>query len=80
LCIRARYLNDNERTLEKHRIKNSISAQIFSKGNFTLNAKETLELTFKEGTISGTNAFSIYAKQKIKKTNISASVNIKYTF
>lgn len=74
------YLNDNERTLEKHRIKNSISTQIFSKGNFTLNAKETLELTFKEGTISGTNAFSIYAKQKIKKTNISASVNIKYTF
>lgn len=74
------YLNDNGKKIEKHRIKNSISAQIFSKGNFSLHAKETLELTFKEGEISGMNVLSIYAKQKIKKTNISASLNIKCAF
>ena len=74
------YLNDDGNTVERHRLKTSISAQVFSKGGFSLNAKDALELTFKEDKISGANALSFYAKQKIKKTNISASLNIKFTF
>lgn len=57
------YLNDDGSKVEKHRIKNAINAHIFSIGDFSLNAKESLELTFKDGATSGTNTLSLYAKQ-----------------